>query len=85
MKKALLKTALLCALVCFGLSSQASAGPPSHSSGKPSKIKPPPPRPPKWPPSHHNAPFDGGASLLVGAGVVYGVKKAFNRRKKANQ
>jgi hypothetical protein len=41
----------------------------------------PPPKPPKTP-GHTNAPFDGGASLLIAAGVAYGIKKAYNRRKK---
>ena len=35
-------------------------------------------------PGHHGAPFDGGASLLIAAGVAYGIKKAYNKRK-ANQ
>jgi hypothetical protein len=27
-------------------------------------------------------PFDGGLSLLIGAGVAYGIKKAYDKRKK---
>jgi hypothetical protein len=30
-------------------------------------------------------PFDGGLSLLVAAGVGYGFKKAYNKRKKENE
>jgi hypothetical protein len=40
-----------------------------------------PPKPVKPPiGGNHGAPFDGGASLLVAAGVAYGVKKAYNKR-----
>lgn len=42
-------------------------------------IPPKPPKPPKG--GTHGAPFDGGASLLIAAGVAYGVKKAYNKRK----
>lgn len=27
-------------------------------------------------------PFDGGLSLLIGAGIAYGAKKAYDKRKK---
>lgn len=30
-------------------------------------------------------PFDGGISLLIGAGVAYGFKKAYDKRKKNRQ
>ena len=30
-------------------------------------------------------PFDGGLSLLIGAGVAYGFKKAHDKRKKRKQ
>jgi len=33
-------------------------------------------------PTTKNVPFDGGLSLLVGAGVAYGFKKAYRNRKK---
>lgn len=39
----------------------------------------PKPKPNK--PGHHGAPFDGGASLLIAAGVAYGVKKAYHKYK----
>lgn len=68
MEKTILKTALVCALVSYGLSTQAVAPPPRGGH--------------KTPPKHHNAPFDGGASLLVATGLVYGIKKAYNSRKK---
>lgn len=29
-----------------------------------------------------NVPFDGGLSLLIGAGIAYGAKKAHDKRKK---
>jgi hypothetical protein len=45
------------------------------------KIPPKPPRPPKPPKGgHHNAPFDGGISLLLVAGAAYGIKKAYNKK-----
>ncbi len=30
---------------------------------------------------HVGAPFDGGVTLLVAAGLAYGLKKAYDRRK----
>lgn len=39
-----------------------------------------PPKPKHSKPGHYGAPFDGGISLLIAAGVGYGVKKAYNRR-----
>ena len=41
--------------------------------------KPPGPRDPGT-----KAPFDGGLSLLVAAGISTGLKKAYDKRKKAN-
>jgi hypothetical protein len=92
MKKTLLTTALVFALATLGLGTQSVS-----AAIKPTKIKvvvvvkppPKPPKPPKAPktpkpPVHQNAPFDGGVSLLVGAGIAYGVKKAYNNRKKVN-
>ena len=73
MKKAILRTALVCALVTVALSSQALTPPPGGGGSGNGNS------------GHHNAPFDGGASLLVGAGIVYGIKKAYNSRKKGNQ
>jgi hypothetical protein len=29
-----------------------------------------------------HAPFDGGLTLLIGTGVAYGIKKAYDKRKK---
>jgi hypothetical protein len=73
MKKTVLKATLACALVSFALCTDAQALTPPGGGGGPKD------------PGHHNAPFDGGASLLVGAGIVYGIKKAYNSRKKGNQ
>jgi hypothetical protein len=33
----------------------------------------------------NDIPFDGGISLLVAAGISYGVKKTYQQRKKKNQ
>jgi hypothetical protein len=35
-------------------------------------------------PDETNTPFDGGVSLLVAAGVVYGIKKRYDARKNDN-
>jgi hypothetical protein len=67
MKRITLKIALVTVLTCCAMISNAVT---------------PPPKPPK-PPGHTNAPFDGGASLLIAAGVAYGIKKAYNSRKRA--
>lgn len=40
-----------------------------------------PPKPVPSNPGHHGAPFDGGASLLIAAGIAYGAKKAYQKRK----
>ena len=37
------------------------------------------------PPPPESIPIDGGASILIGAGVAYGVKKIYDRRKKQNR
>ena len=34
------------------------------------------------PPTTHGAPFDGGLSLLIAAGIGYASKKAYDKRKK---
>jgi hypothetical protein len=69
MKKIVLRTVLVCAITCSALVTKALGFPGSgeHGGGG----------------NHHDAPIDGGASLLIGAGVVYGIKKAYNSRKKA--
>jgi hypothetical protein len=36
------------------------------------------------PPDPIDTPIDGGLSILLAAGVGYGVKKAYNKRKKNN-
>ncbi len=66
MKRLTLKIVLVTVLTCCAMISNALT---------------PAPGPPK-PPGHTNAPFDGGASLLIAAGVAYGIKKAYNSRKK---
>jgi len=73
MKKTLLRTTLVCAIICYAFTSKAfdippKGGNPGGGGGG----------------DHHNAPFDGGASLLLAAGAVYGIKKAYNRRKQNN-
>ncbi len=40
---------------------------------------PPPPPPPCWPPPC--IPIDGGISLLMAAGAMYGAKKVYDTRK----
>lgn len=40
--------------------------------------------PPEDPVGDPDAPIDGGVSLLIAAGVGYGLKKANDRRKKSN-
>jgi hypothetical protein len=67
MKKTIIRTVLICAITCSALMSNALTFPPDKGGGG----------------THHDAPFDGGASLLIGAGVVYGIKKAYNSRRKA--
>lgn len=67
MKKTVLKTAMVCLLTCSALMSQAA-------------IRRPAPRPPARPPIRHAAPFDGGVTMLIGAAILFGVKKAYDRR-----
>jgi hypothetical protein len=43
------------------------------------------PTDPPPPPDDPGAPIDGGLSLLLAAGAVYGVKKYRNSRKKTNE
>ncbi|MDB5119059.1 MAG: hypothetical protein JWN56_277 [Sphingobacteriales bacterium] len=45
------------------------------------KNKPPKNVPPGNPPK--NAPFDGGITFLVGAGMAYALKMAFDTKKKS--
>jgi hypothetical protein len=71
MKKISLKLGLVCMLSCTAMISYALTIPPKGGGG--------------GHPGHTNAPFDGGASLLIAAGVAYGVKKARDSRKKAVQ
>lgn len=59
---------LVCLLSCSAMISYAVTIPPKGGGG--------------GQPGHTNAPFDGGASLLIAAGIAYGVKKAYNSRKK---
>jgi hypothetical protein len=68
MKKTIIRAVLICAITCSALMSKALTFPPGPGGGGGS--------------NHHNAPLDGGASLLIGAGIVYGIKKAYNSRKK---
>jgi hypothetical protein len=70
MKKTLLRTTMVCAIICYAFTSKALDIPPK--GGNPGGG------------GHHDAPFDGGASLLLAAGAVYGIKKAYNRRKQEN-
>lgn len=41
----------------------------------------PDPDPPPIDPDVQDVPFDGGVSLLVAAGIGYGLKKAHNKKK----
>jgi len=68
MKKTIISTLLTISLGCLTF----------YSYG----MRPPPRGPGNGrPPGQQNAPFDGGASLLIAAGVAYGIKKAYDRRK----
>lgn len=71
MKNTILKAVFAVAITCSALASQAQSRP----------GLPPPTLPGGGGLTHHNAPFDGGASLLIAAGVAYGLKKAHNRKK----
>ncbi len=67
-----IKTLIILFLV---LGAEAIAGPP-----------PPPPtggKPKCWPPPC--IPIDGGISILIAAGALYGGKKLYNTSKKVNQ
>lgn len=67
-----IKTLIILFLV---LGAEAFAGPP-----------PPPPtggKPKCWPPPC--VPIDGGISILIAAGALYGGKKLYNTTKKNNQ
>jgi hypothetical protein len=64
MKTSMLKMVLVCALTCTALMSQAA----------------PRPRPRPKAPVHHDAPFDGGVTLLIAAAIAYGLKKAYDSR-----
>ena len=64
MKKISMKILLTCCLTCAVAAANGFSFPPKHKPGKP---------------GHHGAPFDGGLSLLIAAGVAYGAKKAYNR------
>jgi hypothetical protein len=70
MKNTILKAVFAVAITCSALASQAQSRPGF-------------PNPPTLPggSTHHNAPFDGGASLLIGAGIAYGLKKAHSLKK----
>ncbi|MCQ6956481.1 PID-CTERM protein-sorting domain-containing protein [Mucilaginibacter aquariorum] len=74
MKKILAIALLVCSLLSLMLSNQAFADGPKPSPPKPKDPKP------GGTPGHKDAPFDGGLILLVGAGVVYGLKKAHDSR-----
>ena len=65
MRKITIKFLLSGCLACCALVANGFSYPPRY---KPTK------------PGHHGVPFDGGASLLIAAGVAYGVKKAYNKR-----
>jgi hypothetical protein len=68
MKKMTVSALLMISLVCASFLSYG--------------LRPPPRRPGNGtPPGQQNVPFDGGASLLIAAGVAYGLKKAYDRRK----
>jgi hypothetical protein len=75
MRKILLRTFLVGAITCSALMSKALGFP---GSGGPGSGGP-------GGGNHHDAPIDGGASLLIGTGIVYGIKKAYNSRKKATK
>jgi hypothetical protein len=66
MKTSMLKMVLVSALTFTALMSQAA-------------IKPRP-RPHVKAPVHHDAPFDGGVTLLIAAAIAYGIKKAYDSR-----
>jgi hypothetical protein len=73
MKKNTMKFLLTGAFICFALASEAMSFPRKSSKQ---------PKPPVTEnPGHHNAPFDGGLSLLLAAGVTYGINKAYKKRK----
>jgi len=72
MKNTILKAVFAVAVTCSALASQAQSRP-----GFPN----PPTLPGGGGGTHHDAPFDGGATLLIGAGIAYGLKKAHNRKK----
>jgi hypothetical protein len=68
MKRSMLKTVLVCALTGAALLSQAATRPR------------PRPRPPIRQIVRHDAPFDGGVTLLIAAAIAYGIKKAYDSR-----
>lgn len=76
MRKVILRTVLVCAITCSALMSKALGFPPGWGGGGGGGG---------GGGNHHDAPIDGGASLLIGAGVVYGIKKAYNSRRKATK
>ena len=93
MKKNIAIVLLVCSLSSLTLSNQAFADGPkvppgkpdnpgkSNDPGKPDKPgKPDNPGKPGGNPGHKDAPFDAGLTLLIGAGVIYGLKKAYDNR-----
>ena len=73
MKSKLLLVILLITCNALPISSFAQLSEPFSS---PEQSAPPPP------PDPVDTPIDGGLSILIGAGVVYGIKKARDQRKK---
>jgi hypothetical protein len=73
MKQNTMKILLTGAFICYAFA--------SNSMSFPRKSSKPPKHPVTDNPGHHNAPFDGGLSLLLAAGVTYGVNKAYKKRK----
>ena len=68
MKLFLKITAFTIVLFCFNHLMFGAAPPP-----------PPPPSPPCWPPPC--IPIDGGVSILIVAGALYGAKKSYDKFK----
>ena len=75
MKKSLLKfliVSILCFIAQTSFSQPATGGPGGPPAGG---------TPPCWPPPC--IPVDGGISLLIGAGVLFGGKKIYDYNKKS--
>jgi hypothetical protein len=80
MKKIIARTFYVFALAGLALTTVTA-----YASGPAKPNNPEKPRKPVIPvppgnPNHHNAPFDGGITLLIGSGIAYGIKKAYDKR-----